>query len=233
MKYEIIWTQDTSPSLRQDECMHHRAGAYSETQYIYGEAIRKALKLSPNQLSALVVGLGLGYIELLVMGEYLKHSPKNTCSFRLVSFETDVFLKESFLMWLKESLAEDHPLFIVFEKIGELISILYPLKKIKSALLEAHALQTWSLLAELNYTTIPKDQFSVILYDAFSGKSTPELWTEEFLKTFLMQTSFHPCVFSTYACTGVLKRNLKAVGYQVEVRPGFAGKRDSTLATLV
>lgn len=233
MKYEIVWTQDSSPSLRQNECMHHRAGAYSETQYIYGEAIRKSLELNPTHLSAVVVGLGLGYIELLVMGEYLKRLKQNVtppCQFRMLSFESDPFLKESFLAWLKGDLTDEHPLFMVFQKIGELIQNQYPIAEIKIALLAALQNQSWSLASDLNEKTIPNDKFTVILYDAFSGKSTPELWSEEFLKRFLNQTSRPPCVFSTYACTGALKRSLKATGFQVQVRPGFSGKRDSTFA---
>jgi tRNA U34 5-methylaminomethyl-2-thiouridine-forming methyltransferase MnmC len=37
-------------------------------------------------------------------------------------------------------------------------------------------------------------------------------------------------VLSTYACTGHLKRALIAAGFKLEIREGYASKRDSTLA---
>jgi hypothetical protein len=231
MKYEIIWTADGSPSLREIECMHHRAGAYSETQYIYGEALRKALALEIPDYSVLVVGLGLGYIELIAMGEYLLHSEKGAkIPFRMVSFESDDFLKQSFLTWLNGTLETTHPLLNVYEKIGEFISQKYNLIAIKSALIEAYEKREWRCESLLTEASIPAEQFHMILYDAFSGKSTPELWTEDFLTKMLTKISCKPCVFSTYACTGVLKRTLKACNYELHIREGFFGKRDATLA---
>jgi hypothetical protein len=233
MKYEIIWTQDGSPSLRDVECMHHRAGAYSETQYIYGEAIRRSLSFNLTEYSVLVVGLGLGYIELIAMGEYLNYiETKTRIPLRMLSFESDDFLKENFLAWLANRLDSSHPLFMVYESIGQFINQKYNLDKIKFALLKAYENHEWVCNSFLGKDTIPTESFHLLLYDAFSGKSTPELWSEEFLSTALKQITCKPAVFSTYACTGVLKRTLKSSGYEVLVREGFSGKRDSTLATL-
>jgi hypothetical protein len=233
MKYDILWTQDGSPSLKEIECMHHRAGAYSETQYIYGEAIRKALALQIPKYSVLVVGLGLGYIELIAMGEYLKlvESSPNL-PFRMVSFESDIFLKESFLAWLTDQIQETHPLFKVYQNIGNFIDQKYNLNSIKQALSKAYNRQEWICEALLKKETIPSEQFHLILFDAFSSKSTPELWSEEFLTTALKRLSASTCVFSTYACTGILKRTLKSCNYEVLIRAGFFGKRDATLAIL-
>lgn len=47
-RFALVLTADGSPTIRdltspQQECMHHRGGAYQETQYVYGEAIRAVL----------------------------------------------------------------------------------------------------------------------------------------------------------------------------------------------
>ncbi|MNL45541.1 bifunctional tRNA (mnm(5)s(2)U34)-methyltransferase/FAD-dependent cmnm(5)s(2)U34 oxidoreductase [compost metagenome] len=71
--------------------------------------------------------------------------------------------------------------------------------------------------------------YSGILYDAFSSKTTPHLWEEEFLKSFF-QCAAADAMVSTYACKATLKRALKDSGFEVIVREGFLGKRNSTLA---
>jgi tRNA U34 5-methylaminomethyl-2-thiouridine-forming methyltransferase MnmC len=78
----------------------------------------------------------------------------------------------------------------------------------------------------------PTPIISLFFFDAFSGKSTPELWTPEFLALFLQRVAQEKAVFATYACTGTLKRTLQTAGFVVEKRPGFQGKRDSTTAVL-
>ena len=72
--------------------------------------------------------------------------------------------------------------------------------------------------------------FDVIYFDAFAAVHQPEMWSEEaiahtvsFLKT--------GGVFVTYAITGNLKRQLKALNFKVEKAPGAPGKREMLRAT--
>ena len=96
--YEFVSTGDGSPTLKwlkgtkgyhgEPETMHHMGGAYSETQGIYGEILRE---IFPHGKGSVVsVGLGLGYIEMLVAVEAIKHnlSPKIV---RTLSFESEPF----------------------------------------------------------------------------------------------------------------------------------------------
>jgi len=80
----------------------------------------------------------------------------------------------------------------------------------------------------LNFTE--NKRWHVMCFDAFSKKSSATLWTEEFLNSFLENHTHADCVFTTYACTSQLKRVLKKHGFSLINRPGFAGKRESTLA---
>jgi tRNA U34 5-methylaminomethyl-2-thiouridine-forming methyltransferase MnmC len=72
--------------------------------------------------------------------------------------------------------------------------------------------------------------FDVIYFDAFAAVHQPEMWSEEaiahtvsFLKT--------GGIFVTYAITGNLKRQLKALNFKVEKVPGAPGKREMLRAT--
>ncbi len=226
-EFSVLSTGDGSPSLRgEGEPMHHLGGAYTETQYIYGEALRRLGANSEIQdWKVLVVGLGLGYIELLSLAEAIKHHKK----LQLLSYEIKQELVDSFLSWLR---GENH--FNVYETLyafflRDYSDLATSPDLLKRTLLQMYEQGDWIIKKELSPSTIPSMQYHAILFDAFSGKSTPDLWTEEFLTQFLKQSCEKYCVFSTYACTGILKRTLHAAGFVVEKRPGFLGKRHSTL----
>jgi tRNA U34 5-methylaminomethyl-2-thiouridine-forming methyltransferase MnmC len=70
-----------------------------------------------------------------------------------------------------------------------------------------------------------------LLFDAFSAKTSPDLWTEEFLVEFFNKATAGDALISTYASRTALKNALKRAGFLVEVREGFKGKRNSTLAS--
>ncbi len=142
-------------------------------------------------------------------------------------------------------------------------------------LLDCYEQGKWQIRGELKQENFKDQGYHVILFDAFSGKSTPNLWTEDFLKQFLQKMTVskikspiknspkiniqkfniqtinnqilnnqtmmeenlneqnEPVFFSTYACTGVLRRALANEGFLVEKRMGFQGKRNSTIATRI
>ena len=69
----------------------------------------------------------------------------------------------------------------------------------------------------------------IILFDAYSNKTSVELWSEDFLNL-LMSKCEKGSYFTTYAATGVLNRCLKRSGFKNLKRDGFLYKRQSTLA---
>lgn len=215
-------TSDGSPTLRlisdssQDlaprtESMHHSGGAASETQYIYGNPIRQALAIDP-EINFLVVGLGLGYIEMLIAS--------GVVSRKITSYEIDPELRQNFLEWTQG--CED---FEIYDHVCR--SLKLEPEFVRSQIQKNHL----KLYAELSLKTIFEQKSHVICFDAFSQKTSGTLWTEEFLNYFILNACTEDCVFTTYACTGFLKRTLEKHGFHFEKRPGFIGKRDSTLAT--
>jgi len=224
------------------ETMHSLRGAFNETVYIYGTALEnarqalsaKGLNESPRTLS---LGLGLGYVELLASAYAIKRGQTP----RGESFELVDELNASFLAWLNGT--ENSPLvpFRVYDEIAEKTAThaneRFPELKtitaedVRRALAQAASDGEWLLRPALTRETKFENKFECVAFDAFSSKSTPELWSRDFLDPFLQDACGTPCVLSTYACTGHLKRALTEGGFKLEIREGYASKRDCTLAS--
>ncbi len=236
-KFLFLTTEDGSPSLRLardagavSEAMHSLRGAFSETDYIYGSALREALQggLPPSVLS---LGLGLGYNEILSAALFSAAGVANEA--RVESFESEDELRARFASWIR---GEREAVPLEFNRAYDDILA----RAAGGAGLEASAvletLRQWlatgrlDLRGPLGPDTAFACRFSCFLFDAFSSKTTPELWREDFLAGFLDRAALPRAVFSTYACTGALKRALRARGFTLRIREGFASKRDSTFA---
>jgi tRNA U34 5-methylaminomethyl-2-thiouridine-forming methyltransferase MnmC len=235
--YELVLTEDQSPTLRwlgseTQETMHHRGGAYSETQAIYGHPLRESLQA--GQSSVLSVGLGLGYNEILTGLEALRFglAPSQV---RLLSYESDPFLKSHFLEWVQASHTD-----LVYDEIFKFFQTdvdpqragaqaTIPKEDLKKWLLQAHEKNSWKLEGALEANFEIAESYACIFYDAFSSKTSPHLWQEGFLSEFFNKACGKPCWMSTYACTGALKRALKSQRFELVIRDGFQSKRNSTL----
>jgi hypothetical protein len=236
-------TEDGSPTVRIElpssisrpeglsEAMHSLKGAFSETVYIYGTAIETCLErgFEPRILS---MGLGLGYVEMLSTAMLCRHKQLERAEGE--SFEIIPELREWFTNWLFQETQKDLP--SDFKKVYDEILLrtslhtTVPAEEIRSALASLVREKRWRIRDALTAETTFRTNFGAICFDAFSSKSTPELWTEDFLKVFFDRACAPACVLSTYACTGALKRSLKAAGFELTIREGFSSKRDSTFA---
>lgn len=232
-------TKDQSPSLRlfksldpereHGEAMHHSGGAWTETDLIYGTCIRKAFE-EIKEPCFLVVGLGLGYIEMTIAKEALLNQKKIS---HLHSFESHPDLRQFFVDWLhdKALLEEirntyDHALsFVLKDTTPQKLSP----TKVKE-LLKMHFPDVSAISAGLSESSLVEPRANVILYDAFSSKTSPELWEESFLKDFFHRGTQVQAMLATYANKGNLKRALAAEGFVVQRNRGFSGKRNSTFA---
>jgi hypothetical protein len=239
--YEVLTTQDGSPSLRlwkdqqPPEAMHHLGGALSESIYIYGAAIEEALKRnSTGPLRVLSVGLGLGYNEFLTA----LYATLAGREFRILSFESEEALRTHFINWLQRTASdpEQGPFHSIYDSVLAHVARRFDFDpgKLKDLLAHAYVESAWNIEGDLTLhvgeTQNSQTTWHCILYDAFSSGATPVLWQEEFLVKFLNRAAAADCVFTTYAATGALRRALTRVGFRAEKKPGFAGKRESTWA---
>ena len=250
--YNWVVTKDASMTLKMEsedtEWMHSLHGAYSESQYIYGEAIRTALTMAQSlglkEISLMSMGLGLGYVELIVALEGLKSGIK----VQIESFEKDPLLETLFKENLKLVINELQE----SQRISELASPLYPsqsffkdhflsffqkdyddsnLISASQNLLKDHHLDLKGEISLETLVDLPS-KYNLILYDAFSSNTQSSLWSDEFLHELIGNHSdLKLCVFTTYAKVGALNRALKTNSFEILSKKGFAFKRESTLAT--
>lgn len=244
--FEVEITEDGSPSLRQltsavdaalkGESMHHSGGAAAETELIYGTPIRACFGPIPAP-HFISVGLGLGYIELVIAREGLSRRLVNkSADFTLESWESVAPLREYFLEWLKGqplaveiSNVYDRVLSFILKEGGAITP-----QMLKNVLVQKFENGQWklhgALAGELTGEIPPEKKAHGILFDAFSAKTTPELWDEHFLKTYFLQATGADAFISTYASRTSLKTALRDAEFEILIRPGFKGKRNSTLA---
>lgn len=227
-------TQDGSPTLRRHqatrsdfpdgESMHHSGGAWAETLYIYQPVIEKIKNLKIQEPAFLSVGLGLGYVELLIAKEYLGQDV------RISSFEIVPELREYFVKWIcDENLSEE--IQSTYDLVGHFVSDAdsAKLKNIKRHLRNLRENKKWFIQGALEEAQSPFPHHG-IMYDAFSKAVSPHLWQPDFVVNFLNQWGAENCVLSTYSCTGEFKRALKSAQFELQIKLGFKGKRNSTFA---
>lgn len=225
-EYKRITTGDNSPTLALPptwEPMHALEGAFTETLYIYQPTVERALAQIPNP-HLISVGLGLGYNELLISAESLKQK-KSVGG--ILSYEAVSFLTENFTMWLNGATPA---LSDIYDDILNLFAKKYELNAfdIKTNLSNLLKEGTFKVLGPMESS--PHERSHAILFDAFSKKTSPELWDETFLENFFSTATQPTCFLSTYACSGVLKRSLVKNGFTLNIIKGYAKKKESTFA---
>lgn len=237
--FEVVVTDDGSYTARigAGETMHSMRGALGETVYIYGSAferIHETLRAAAKTPRILSLGLGLGFVEIVAAAVAVKFGTQLLGE----SFELDLRLIQSFKNWVAGGdEIPNHIPHMAYDKALEMTATAYDLNAnvVQAKLINAIDNETWVLSGPLLPNTfrdrpLERRSFNAVAFDAFSSKSTPELWTREFLDPFLKEACDSNCILSTYACTGHLKRALVDAGFTLEIREGFASKRDSTLA---
>lgn len=246
---QLLRTADGSYSLRYSnpahpltEPMHSSKGAWSETLTIYEPALRMAIAETRAGLPLRIasIGLGLGYNEILSVGLWLQ-AGLSLHDLQLLSFESSHDLIEAFCAFfagLKASEAAGvKQLFPVYDDICGRVSQHCAidesvLKRSLESLINCHDLCFYGELntAQLDGLDVGTSGSQCVLFDAFSPDSSPDLWAEDFLDLLIARLAGPSCVWVSYASRTVLKRALQRAHFRLEKRPGFAGKRESTLA---
>ncbi len=85
---------------------------------------------------------------------------------------------------------------------------------------------------QLNLYAIPSNKFDIVFYDAFAPSKQPEMWEFELINKVIEGLKSNG-VFVTYCAKGQLKRDLKAMGCEVETIPGPPGKKEMVRATKI
>jgi len=215
MTNKLVITNDGSHSIfnpEVNETYHSKHGAIVEAEYVF---IKNGL-LAENkkQFNILEVGFGTGLNALLTAQKAKQKDiavnyygielyPVPEESYRQLNFTDLIGVDSSDLLNLHEcSWEEEHTIHDFFK-----------LTKNKIALEE--------------YTS--KTKFDIIYFDAFSPETQPHLWNAEVFQNMyklLKEDGF----LVTYCAKGVVKRTMKAVGFEIVVLDGPPGKRQMTRA---
>jgi len=248
----LITTEDGSPSLRlptpvraefnDGESMHHSGGALTETLYIYGPVFDwtyQKLHIEQKALLSrhLVVGLGLGYIEMMIAFKALMRglTPEEI---HILSYESETPLVNLFSSFIRgEELSEEIEKTYLSILQGLRLQLQAEGNSMRSSLsisdmeVKVFLQKVLKLTGALSPQSLPTINYEAIYFDAFSKKTSPELWSEEFLQDFFKKVGQGAAAcLGTYACNGNLKRALKKSDFQLQEKTGFQSKRNASFA---
>lgn len=214
----FLVTDDQSHTLfseRFKATYHSTRGAMSESKHVF---IQNGLQFfyeqsNSKEISILEIGFGTG----------------------LNAFVTYLFAKERGLK-INYHTIEAFPV-----AITEAIKLNYTngFSEHEKVIFNQMHLQEWNRAGEiLNFFSLIKhlglleefesqQKFNIIYFDAFSPSEQPELWTEAIFKK-MFDLLEDNGVLVTYCAQGLMKRNMKSVGFKVQSLPGALGKREMT-----
>jgi tRNA U34 5-methylaminomethyl-2-thiouridine-forming methyltransferase MnmC len=162
-----------------------------------------------------------------------------------LGFGTGLNFCETWRVWKQKGVGSLH--FISFElhpmdraDIGKALSRWPEIDAEKQALVaawpaEPRGVVRFQLAVDVTLTVLCGDAFNSLsesgetfdawYLDGFAPSRNPAMWSAEILNAVHDHTR-PGGTFATYAAAGFVRRNLVAAGFQVERRPGFAGKRE-------
>lgn len=223
---QIMETGDGSHTLlniTMNETYHSRHGALRESEYVF---IEKGLyhwmsqRSKENHIQILEVGMGTGLNAILTIREAIQHINFHFYYTTLEPYPLEEAMVEklNYLRFLPK-------IYTLQAKFRELHAC--PWGK-ENPLLDNFTLL--KLMQKLEEMDANPSYFDLIYFDAFAPNKQAELWAPPMLEkiVFMMKPS---AVFVTYSAKGQLKRDLRALGLEVETLPGPPGKAEMVRAT--
>ena len=217
MEREIKMTSDGSQTLyvpELDEHYHSVHGAIQESDHVFIDKGIDALFL--KEVKVLEVGIGTGLNCLLTALWSDKHQLKVHYT-GIDPFPVSEELNKSlnYPSQIKSNKAQEY-----FDKIVE---------SLWEDPITVHD-QFVLTKKEQRIEDFESDQlYDIIYFDAFGPNSQKELWEYHILEKVYRLMS-KKGIFVTYCAKGQLKRDLNAIGYNVETLKGPPGKREMTRA---
>ncbi len=213
----IITTGDGSKTIHLpewNENYHSSHGAVQEAKHVF---LKHGLELllDKPEIHILEVGFGTGLNTILTL-EAALHTD---CCIYYDGLEAYPISQEEMKALEYEKLLTTDYLKNEYRKIHaavwdipQTISPRFTLKKIHQ---------------ELQTHKFAPNTYDLIYFDAFGPRAQEDMWTKEIFQE--LHTTLKPGGYLvTYCAKGQVKRDLKSVGFFVEVLPGPPGKREMT-----
>lgn len=217
---KLITTSDGSHSLyREDlrEGYHSHHGALQESQHVF---IKHGLEAYTSDhtdgiIRILEVGFGTG-LNALLTWQFVSHTQVQVEYTGVEAYPVpqNIWQRLNFASLLEESSTWE-------TRLKQLHEIpwgkkLHPLDSSFSLMKREEKIEE-TPLAAANY--------DIVYFDAFAPNKQEELWTPALFQK--LSASLKPGGFlTTYCAKGQFKRDLKAVGFEVETLPGAPGKAE-------
>lgn len=212
---KLIETEDGSHSLyREDlhETYHSFNGARGESLHIFIE--HGLSTLAKPSLKVFEVGMGTGLNVFLTA----LFASENAVKVEMVSIEpipVDLALYQQ----------------LNYGKTEEERNLLQKIHQ--GAWEHSVSLSPYCELTKIEQTleqvSLPTNHFDMIYFDAFAPSKQPDIWSTDNLEK-CFSCLLPGGVMTTYCAQGQFKRNLKAVGFEVETLPGAMGKKEMVRA---
>lgn len=215
LKREILQTNDGSFTIHLpewNESYHSKHGAIQEAYHVF---IKNGLDFfaDKNEVSILEIGFGTGLNTFITLLESQKRNQKiHYTGIEAFPVSSEIYQKLNY-----HELLKNLDLFVAlhhseWNKKQEITSD-FSSEKIQMK------------FEEITFT----NKFDLIYFDAFGFRVQPELWSLDIFQK-MFKALKNEGILTTYACRGVITRNLKESGFQVKKVSGPIGKREMTLA---
>ncbi|MCG8311494.1 MAG: tRNA (5-methylaminomethyl-2-thiouridine)(34)-methyltransferase MnmD [Cytophagales bacterium] len=219
-KRKFLITADGSHTLfipELDETYHSVHGAIQESRYVFiDQGLDFFVRLKcVKSIKVFEVGFGTGLNALLAALYSNDRQVK-------VSYQSI----EAFPLTEKEIIQLNYPTLIDHKSSGALF------QKIHHGLWETwNDISAYFRLSKINKKIQDFDpgKCDVCFYDAFAPSKQPDMWKKDVLAKICKALTDNG-VFITYCAKGQLKRDLKALGFEVESLKGPPGKKEMVRA---
>lgn len=223
---QLVTTADGSKTIYNSEVgenYHSRHGALQESQHVFLNSglkhfLSEKSKISPAggdlqaaEISVLEVGFGTGLNFLLSADYCADHKIKlSYTGVEAYPLTEELISQTGYNAYISPGIWQRF--------INTYTEVLNKSVQINSCCkLEVACCQL------INFNT--EKQYEIIYFDAFASVNQPEMWNQQAI-AHTIQFLKPGGIFVTYAITGNLKRQLKALGLKVEKAPGAPGKRE-------
>lgn len=219
----IVVTQDGSHSLYSDqfdEQYHSKYGAIQESNHVFIQHGLAQVLLSHTlpSIKILEIGFGTGLNALLSAIYHNEKSPSTEVHYEGL---------EAYPISLETALQINYPAQINAPIAEEIYNKIHtsPWKEYTEISSGFHINKREEKFEDAVYDS----DFDLIYFDAFAPGTQAHLWEIPFFKK-MYNALNEGGRLVTYSAKGSVKRNLKAVGFQVSSPPGPPGKREMTVA---
>ena len=220
MNLKIIKTSDGSHTIYNselNETYHSLHGSINESNTVY---IQNGLeyyikKKSRKKINILEVGFGTG-LNFLLTNIFFERRKENIFYHTIEPYPLPNKVIEK-LNYVSEVGEQYKDIFSLSHKLGN------DKKNYISENLEFLKSET-SL-----ENTILTDKYDIIFYDAFAPSKQPSMWKRINLEKIFSHMK-NSSVLVTYCSSGQFKRDLKSIGFKVNVLPGPKGKKEMVRA---